>query len=114
MDQSVLGGIGNIFRAELLYRARINPMRPGKEIAAKEIKGIWNEAKTLMRAAMDDRRIVTTLPKHRPHKRGTVQDSEVHYVYRRKGKPCFVCGTTVESKAMAGRTAYWCPGCQKI
>lgn len=114
MDQSVIGGIGNIFRAELLFRARINPMRPGKEVTAKEIKGIWNEAKALMRTAMDDRRIVTTLPKHRPHKRGRAQDDEVHYAYQRKGKNCFICDITIESRTLAGRTAYWCPGCQNI
>ena len=77
------------------------------------LRGIWRDAKKLMRAAMDDRRIVTTKPKDRPHPRGTVQDQEVHYVYRRHGKPCFVCGATIKKQDMGGRTVYWCPECQK-
>lgn len=66
-----------------------------------------------MKAAMDDRRIVTTKPKDRPHRRGPVLDDEIHYVYRRHGKPCFVCGSTIARKDMSGRTVYWCPVCQK-
>jgi endonuclease-8 len=119
MDQSVFAGIGNIFRAELLYRAKVNPERAGKAVGATELRGIWRDAKTLMRAAMIDCRIVTTKAKDRPHPRGTtqdgsVQDGEVHYVYRRHGKPCFVCGATIKKQDMGGRTVYWCPECQKI
>jgi endonuclease-8 len=66
-----------------------------------------------MKAAMDDRRIVTTKPKNLPHRRGPALDDEIHYVYRRHGKPCFVCGSTIERKDMGGRTVYWCPVCQK-
>jgi endonuclease VIII len=113
MDQTVFAGIGNIFRAELLYRARINPDRPGKEVKLTALKGIWRDVKALMPAAMADRRIVTTKPKDRPHSKGTALDEEVHYVYRRHGKPCFVCGTKIERKPMGGRTVYWCPTCQK-
>jgi endonuclease VIII len=113
MDQSVIAGIGNILRAELLYRARINPFRPGKDANRTSLKSIWNDARTLMRAAMDDRRIVTTRSKDRPHRRGTALDEEVHYVYRRHNKPCYVCGATIERTAMGGRTVYWCPVCQK-
>jgi endonuclease VIII len=113
MDQSVIAGIGNIFRAELLYRARIHPERPGKEVGRPELKSLWRDAKTLMAAAVEDRRIVTTRAKDRPHKRGPVEDDEVHYVYRRHGKPCFVCGATIKKEDMGGRTVYWCPQCQK-
>jgi len=114
MDQSVVAGIGNIFRAELLYRAGINPERPGKDIDAPALRGIWRDAKKLMLAAMHDRRIVTTNAKDRPHPRGAVQDQEVHYVYRRQGKPCYACGATIKKQDMGGRTVYWCPECQKF
>jgi|SRR5579862_6339746 len=113
MDQSVIAGIGNIFRAELLYRARIDPFKAGNLVATAALRGIWKDARTLMRAAMDDRRIVTTRAKDRPHKRGRAEDNEVHYVYRRHGKPCLVCGATIERADMGGRTVYWCPECQK-
>jgi endonuclease VIII len=118
MDQSVFAGIGNIFRAELLFRARINPARPGKAVGATALRAIWRDAKKLMLAAMADRRIVTTRAKDRPSHdrsrgRGPAQDQEVHYVYRRHGKPCFVCGATIKKQDMGGRTVYWCPECQK-
>ena len=113
MDQSVLSGIGNIYRAELLYRARICPDRPGRDVSLQELRGIWKDAVALMHTGMEDRRMVTTRPKDRPHPRGKALREETHYVYRRQGKPCRVCDTKVESKAMAGRTVYWCPLCQK-
>ncbi len=66
----------------------------------------------LMKAGMVDRRIVTTKPKDRPHKTGAVLKEETHYVYRRQGRPCFVCGTKILTKVMAGRNLFWCPVCQ--
>lgn len=113
MDQTVFAGIGNIFRAELLYRARISPFRPGKDVDRTSLNGIWKDARKLMAAAMEDRRIVTTRPKDRPHPKGVAEDQEVHYVYRRQGKPCFVCGATIKREEMGGRTVYWCPECEK-
>jgi endonuclease-8 len=113
MNQSVFSGIGNIYRAELLYRSRLSPFRPGADVEPKRLRAIWKDAKTLMTAGMIDRRIVTTRPKDRPHPRGPAQRGEVHYVYRRKGKPCLVCGTAIQSRDMAGRTLYWCAVCQK-
>jgi len=112
MDQSIVSGLGNIFRAELLFRARVSPFRAGSEVPVKVLEGIWKDAVTLMPAAMIDRRIVTTKPRDRPHKTGEALNEEVHYVYRRKGRPCFVCGTEVEMKVMAGRNLFWCPVCQ--
>jgi endonuclease-8 len=114
MDQSIFSGIGNIYRAELLFRAGLHPRKPGREVARTALQGIWREARTLMPKGMEDRRIVTTMPKDRPTRRGAPQDDEVHYVYRRHGKPCFRCGTKIEREDMAGRTVYWCPCCQVL
>ena len=113
MDQKVIAGIGNIYRAELLFRAGLSPFRRGSDVDPKTLQGIWKDAVSLMPDGMVDRRIVTTRPKHRKHTRGPAEDGEVHYVYRRQGKPCRVCGTKVMSRDLAGRTLYWCPVCQK-
>ncbi len=113
MDQSVMAGIGNIYRAELLYRARQNPFAPGSSVVEATLHAIWRDAVTLMPDGMVDRRIVTTRPKDRPHPKGKAQRDEIHYVYHRHGKPCLVCGDTVLKKDMAGRTLYWCPTCQE-
>jgi endonuclease VIII len=112
MDQTVAAGIGNIFRAELLYRARLSPFVAGSEVAEETLRSIWKDAGPLMKAAMVDRRIVTTKPADRPHKKGQALKEEAHYVYRRNGRPCFVCGTAVLRKEMAGRNLFWCPTCQ--
>jgi endonuclease-8 len=113
MDQSVIAGIGNIYRAELLFRARIHPWKPGKDVDSATLKSIWRDAQKLMSEGVKDTRYVTTLAKDRPHPRGPVREDEERYVYRRHGKPCFICGTKIERADLAGRTAYWCPNCQK-
>ncbi len=112
MNQAIVSGLGNIFRAELLFRSRLSPFRPGNEVQPESLKQIWKDAVTLMPRAMVDRRIVTTEPKDRPHKRGEPLNEESHYVYRRKGRPCFVCGTEVLTKVFGGRNLFWCPTCQ--
>jgi endonuclease-8 len=113
MEQDVFAGIGNIYRAELLYRARQSPFTLGSEVAPSVLEKMWKDAGPLMRAGMVDRRIVTTLPKDRPHKKGAPLKEETHYVYRRNGKPCFVCGTKVmKMEGFAGRNLFWCPVCQ--
>ena len=112
MDQSVISGLGNIFRAELLYRARIHPLIPGNLMTEAQVKALWKDAAVLMRTAMVDRRIVTTRAPDRPNPKGKALRPETHYVYRRKGLPCFVCGTTVEMRPFVGRKLFWCPACQ--
>ena len=114
MDQSIVSGLGNIFRAELLFRARVSPFRPGSEVPEAVLKAIWKDAAKLMPRAMVDRRIVTTDAKDRPHRSGEALGEEAHYVYRRKGRPCFLCGTKIETKIMGGRNLFWCPHCQAI
>lgn len=112
MEQTVISGVGNIFRAELLFRARLSPFTLGSEVEEELIRSIWRDARVLMKAGMVDRRIVTTKPSDRPHRTGKVLKEEAHYVYRRQGRPCFVCGTKILTKEMAGRNLFWCPLCQ--
>ncbi len=112
MNQAVVSGIGNIYRAELLFRARVNPFRAGVNVSRETIEAIWEDAAVLMRDGMADRRIVTTRASDRPHRRGKARRGETHYVYRRRALPCFLCGTEVQMKEFLGRKLYWCPSCQ--
>jgi endonuclease-8 len=113
MEQEVMAGVGNIFRAELLFRAGLSPFVAGRDVDAAVLKKIWKDAVVLMRAGMVDRRIVTTRAKDRPQKKGQALKEEAHYVYRRQGRPCFVCGTKVRKmENFAGRNLYWCEVCQ--
>jgi endonuclease-8 len=112
MDQTAIAGVGNILRAEMLYRSRQSPFVAGNKVEEPRLESIWKDAEPLLRAAMVDRRIVTTRPEDRPHGKGPVLKEETHYVYRRNGLPCFVCGTVVKKQEMAGRNLFWCPKCQ--
>jgi endonuclease VIII len=112
MDQSVLAGVGNVYRAELLFRHGVNPFRPGRDVDAPLWERMWADLVILMRAGVRMGRIVTTRPGDRSRRRGAVTREDAHYVYRRTGLPCRVCGTDVRTQEMVGRNLYWCPVCQ--
>jgi DNA-formamidopyrimidine glycosylase len=112
MDQSVLAGVGNVYRAEVLYRARIDPHRPGREVGRDEWTAIWRDLVVLMRAGLRAGRIVTTRPADR-RRGGRVRPEDAHYVYRRTGLPCRVCGTPIATEVLAGRNLFWCRTCQR-
>lgn len=110
MDQSVIAGIGNVYRAEILYRHRLEPHRPGRSVPRETWDAFWPDLVTLMRAGVRSGRIVTTLPADRPG--GRLTREKAHYVYRRAGLPCRICRTEIRTEVMVGRNLYWCPGCQ--
>ncbi|HEY4604688.1 MAG TPA: DNA-formamidopyrimidine glycosylase family protein [Blastococcus sp.] len=114
MDQSVLAGVGNVYRAELLFRHGVSPFRPGRAVDAGLWRAMWADLVTLMRAGVRLGRIVTTRPEDRTRRRGTVQGDDAHYVYRRTGLPCRICGSGIRTELMAGRNLYWCPVCQAV
>ncbi|MGI8665774.1 MAG: Fpg/Nei family DNA glycosylase [Jatrophihabitans sp.] len=112
MDQQVIAGIGNVYRAELLYRHRIDPFLPGRELQPVTWSQMWSDLVTLMRAGVRTGRIETVRPEHRARKRGPLERSEAGYVYRRTGLPCRVCGTEIRTEVLVGRNLFWCPYCQ--
>jgi len=112
MDQSVLAGVGNVYRAEVLFRARMSPHRAGRAVAPEAWDALWADLSTLMRAGVRQGHIVTTEPEHRSRRRGPVALEDRFYVYRRTGQPCRLCGTEVRTEVMVGRNLYWCPHCQ--
>src|SRR3954454_6443760 len=112
MDQSVLAGVGNVYRAEVLSRHGLSPLRPGRAIDADLWARMWSDLVVLMRAGVRMGRIVTTRPEHRPRRRGPVVREDAHYVYRRTGLPCRICGTEVHTQDMVGRNLNWCPVCK--
>jgi endonuclease VIII len=113
MQQEVVAGVGNVYRAELLFRHRLDPWMPGRELPEAAWEALWADLVVLMRDGLRRGRIITTLPQDRPHRSGPVREGEAHYVYRRTGLPCLVCGMLIVSEPMAGRKLYRCPGCQK-
>jgi endonuclease VIII len=112
MDQTVLAGVGNVYRAELLFRHSVSPFRPGRGLEPDLWSRMWGDLVALMRSGVRMGRIVTTRPEDRTRRSGAVQLDDAHYVYRRTGLPCRICGTEVRTDVMVGRNLYWCPLCQ--
>lgn len=96
LDQRLVSGIGNLWRAEALWEVRVSPWRPLGEVGEEELRAVLEAAHTLMRTALDQAR-------------------PARQVYRRAGRPCPRCGGRIRSAPQGdnARTAYWCPGCQK-
>jgi endonuclease-8 len=95
IDQRLVAGIGNVWRAEALWEARVSPWRGVDETSDDEARAILGAAHELMTASVE----------------GKVRRRAV---YRRAGRGCRRCGTPIESRGQGeqNRTAYWCPGCQ--
>jgi endonuclease-8 len=112
MDQAVVAGIGNVYRAELLFRAGLSPFVPGNAVSRPMWEGLWTDTSILMRAGVKAGRIVTTDLEDRDGRSGRVTRQDAHYVYRRAGQACRRCGTEVRTQVMAARNLFWCPTCQ--
>lgn len=116
MDQSVLAGAGNVYRAEVLFRHGIRPMLPGNALEQAQWQEIWSDLVNLMRQGVRAGRIDTVRHEHTPEMSGRAPRKDRHggevYVYRRAGLPCLVCGTSVAHQKFASRQLYWCPTCQ--
>jgi DNA-formamidopyrimidine glycosylase len=116
MDQAVLAGVGNVYRAEVLFRHRINPLRPGNTLRVGQFRAMWSDLVELMHEGVQTGRIDTVRPDHTPEAMGRPPRVDDHggevYVYRRTGQPCLVCGTKVRTKELVGRNLFWCPRCQ--
>ena len=112
MDQTVLAGVGNVYRAELLFLHNVDPYLPGARVGEELWHAIWADLRTRMRAGVRANRIVITRPEHRSRATGRARSADATYVYRRAGDACRICGSEVRSAPLAGRTLYWCPTCQ--
>ncbi len=109
MNQEVISGIGNVYRAEILFRARINPHTPGKKLKPRQIKEIWDDAVELLRIGVIHGVMITRdeFLDEDPGK------SERNFVYKREGQVCRNCKKKIILEVAAGRKLYWCPGCQR-
>ncbi|TGD90581.1 Fpg/Nei family DNA glycosylase [Mycolicibacterium sp. CH28] len=112
MDQSVLAGVGNVYRSELLFRHRIDPYRRGRDIAEVEFADAWTDLVALMKVGVRRGKIVVVRPEHDHGAPSYAPNRPRTYVYRRAGDPCRVCGTPVRTAELEGRNLFWCPTCQ--
>ncbi|MGI8577476.1 MAG: Fpg/Nei family DNA glycosylase [Nocardioidaceae bacterium] len=118
MDQTVLSGVGNVFRAETLFRARLHPLTPGERVTKRRWNLMWADLVELMAYGVATGRIDTVRPEHEAIAMGREPRVDNHggevYVYRRTGQPCYVCGSRVRTQVLEGRNLFWCPTCQRL
>jgi endonuclease-8 len=97
LDQRLVAGIGNLWRTETLWHARVSPWRPLASLGDADLRRVLGEAARLMRASVDSGR-------------------EERTIYRLAGRPCPRCRTSIQARGQgeANRTAYWCPTCQPL
>lgn len=111
MDQKFISGLGNLYVAEALFRAKIHPERPANSLSNKEEKLLLKETKKILSEAIQ-------------HKGSSVDQYvqlsgrpgdyvKYHRVYDREGTPCLVCKTPIKRISLGGRGTYFCPKCQK-
>jgi len=116
MQQDVLAGVGNVYRAEVLFRHGVDPRLPGRDLDHDTWSAMWQDLVRLMHEGVRTGRIDTVAPEHEPEAMGRPPRVDDHggevYVYRRSGQPCLVCGTPVAADQVAGRNLFWCPRCQ--
>lgn len=109
MNQDVVSGIGNVYRAEILFRAGLNPHRPGNLLTKSQVKKLWDDAKFLLDWGVKHGVMIT-----RDEFLEIDPGKDVrNWVYKREGQPCRKCGTKVTLELMASRKLYWCARCQK-
>lgn len=113
MDQSVIAGIGNVYRAEILFLANQSPFVPGKQVTREVFDHIWNDSVRLLHIGAIDGRIMTVADQHMTGEEVKVHGcAQLSYAYKQTGSSCRICQTTIMQQEMAGRQLYWCPTCQ--
>jgi DNA-formamidopyrimidine glycosylase len=101
LDQRNLAGIGNVYKAELLFLRGVSPWRPVS--AVPDLGAMARLARRLLDANKERHGHITT---------GSLRRGEEHWVYGRAGRPCRRCGTAIRSDGQQDRITYWCPACQ--
>ncbi|WP_025157574.1 Fpg/Nei family DNA glycosylase [Leifsonia aquatica] len=110
MDQSVVSGIGNVYRAELLFRARQNPHTPGKQVPEDTVRELWHDWVRLLRIGVATGQMMTMDGlDDEAYRKAMASRDDRHWVYKREGLPCRVCGTHIVMEELGGRKLYWCP-----
>ena len=113
MDQKVMAGVGNVYRAESLFVHGIHPSRPANEVSRWEFDALWSTIVRMLRQGVEDARIITVADDELvalgvPRRR--IRSKEAVYVYKKDH--CRRCGTPIQRWDLSGRWAYACPACQ--
>ncbi len=111
MDQGFISGIGNLYAAEILFGAKINPERPAQGLTEAEKTRLHKEIQDVLTKAI--KRGGSSVDDYVRLSRKRGDYARFHQVYGREGKPCFVCKTIIQRITQGGRGTYLCPNCQR-
>lgn len=135
LDQKVIAGLGNVYRAELLFLIGLHPFVKANQVPEDLIEELWRLSVKELRAGERSGRIVTVDPadiedpsdstsnsnstsgsnsnsRSKSPSRSKLKSGERLYAYKRHGKPCRRCGDLIRSADIDGRSIWWCPTCQ--
>lgn len=130
MDQSVVAGVGNVYRCEVLHRLGVDPLTRGVDLSEEVWREIWDDLVLLMPLGRTFSQIITMpdqvedAARARRSGRGRAISRKLtgerlgdtferrFFVYKRTGQPCPRCSNTLQEREIAGRRLYWCPVCQ--
>jgi formamidopyrimidine-DNA glycosylase len=110
LDQTKVLGLGNIYAAEALFRARINPFKPASQLSAKRVGRLYEAIREVLEFAVGHIRGGFNLEEGFSY--GAAFE-RFWQVYEREGEPCVRCGTKIRRAVHGGRSTYWCPQCQR-
>ncbi|MEO1614330.1 MAG: DNA-formamidopyrimidine glycosylase family protein [Planctomycetota bacterium] len=110
LDQAVVAGVGNIFRAELFFEIALDPNRPGNEITSQEFDALWKSLTKMMRTGLKYGKIITVTAKEAGKPLASLEGSKRFRIYGNES--CPTCDTAIEALNLASRKLYWCPSCQ--
>lgn len=106
LDQSVVAGVGNVYRAEVLFLMGIHPTRPAASLTREEFEDLWSRLQSMMKRGVEEGRIITV--DHPPGpERLVLPESEARWIYKQQA--CRRCGAPVDKFRLGSRTAYACP-----
>lgn len=110
LDQRVVAGVGNVYRAEALFVLGIHPGRPGNDCSEEELAALWTTLTAMLRQGVKDRRIITVDRRRHPLPKGRPRRGDSTHVYHRDR--CLECGSEIATVELGGRPCYYCPTCQ--
>jgi len=113
MDQSVVSGIGNVYRAEILFRHGLDPHRPASAVDVESAAALWKDWAALLKQGVKTGVMMTRNDlSEAQYRRALTRSTDRYFVYKREGLPCRVCETPVVLEMMSARKLYFCPSCQ--
>ena len=111
LDQTIISGLGNIYANEVLFYAKVNPLKSSCSLTKKECEQIVEGAHKIIQGAI--KMGGTTIRSYTSSLGVTGRFQQNLRVHKREGEPCLICGAKIENIRIGGRSTYFCPKCQK-